>query len=248
MSRRLRRCTMMIGATIAALALIASITAAAPASASAPHPARSDSAHAGLALPSAPPAPGLHVMGVVHVDVSGFAPATKSGTVLGYIWCLAAAANSCVGDTSEPRCCTAAAGGPSFASRAADVSLTDLVLAFATGVAGNAGYALVIWFVKRIKSWSFVAKYLYHYKKRLHFAPYAGACEGDFGYDRVAILANCNSPSGIYWQPNKSGGTYALWNTKGRGDLIASCNCRGTKLFDARPRDFVRWGLWEVVA
>jgi hypothetical protein len=238
MSRRLRRRTMMIGAAIAALALIASISAAAPASASAPHPARSDSAHAGLALPSAPPAPGLHVMGVVHVDVSSFAPATKSGTVVGYMWCLAGAGQSCIGDTSEPRCCTASA-----------TSYTDLVLAWiAGGITGNAAYALVVWAVHRTKSWSFVLKYLYHYKKRLHFAPYAGACLGDFAYGRDAILANCNSPTGIYWQPNVSGRAYALWNTKGRGDLIASCNCRGTKLFDARAHDLFRWGWWQLDA
>jgi len=248
MSRRLRRCTMMIGAAIAALALIASITAAAPASASAPRPAGSNSADAGLALPSAPPAPGLHVTGAVHVNVSSFAPATKSGTVLGYIWCLAAANKSCVGDNDEPACCTADAAGPSSASPATDTPVTDLVLAFATGVSSNAAYALVVWIVQRGKSWSFVAKYLYHFNKRLHYAPHAGACEGDFAYDRDAILASCNSATGVYWQVNNSGNAYALWNTRGRGDLIASCNCRGTKLFDARAHDFYRWGLWEVVA
>jgi hypothetical protein len=233
-------------AATAALALSAS-----PPASAAPASHAGAGAHAGtLALPPAPPVSGLHISGVIHVNVSGFAPKTKAGTVVGYVLCLAVADQSCVGDNDEPSCCTAGPDHPELASPRVDSS-TDLVLSWiASGVTGSAAWALVVWAYKHAgNTYTYVLKYLYHFK-RLHLAPDAGSCEGDFAHNRDAILASCSSPTGIYWQENSagSGGAITLWNTKGRGDLIASCNCRDTKLFDSSAHDFHRWRWWQVVA
>ena len=196
-------------------------TAAAPAQASARSPA-------GRPAPRAQVVPG----GNAETDPTQGIPAGPpvyveddtdvNNGVIGYFICLYNSQDECISDSTSD---------DSSANGVIDQTLDTIKTV-----------ADVYDFVKVANgAYKYVLKWVYHFK-RLHVAPDAGSCGGDFGYDRDAIYAGCNSSSGIYWQPQfQPSGGFRWWNTYVKGDLIASSLQNDTALYVRSPADWSTW-------
>jgi len=157
--------------------------------------------------------------------------------------CLAAHPQSCWGYAGEPSVGAPAVKGPRTAG------YVDVILTWgASGVTGGAAYGAVNYIGKRAdKSFITMIKYLYHGGK-LYNTEKAGQCDGDFGNERDAILADCKSPHGVYFQTHNAGPDYiyTVYDTETEKPEISPSNIRGADIFDAPPHDYVKWQLKEI--